>query len=250
MRADGRAMARNQHATSNGEGPVTREELLQKLWKRIDAYGKPDALDGIMTWVNAPDEPFGDAGPAMARILAAGASKSDLGIVLRYVAYGAVFDALYCIEDLDADQNNLEGLHEYLLSADPSGREGRSGVSPFSETLLKSRMDVGALKPLSQLPIQTIENELGLSVDAYVSLLEAAGHRAIVLGVDDGVIAPGVVYAYSEIDLAEILKNSAPLLREQGWPTSPADFIRKLAAERLDHRHALLPVIRRAFGKG
>jgi hypothetical protein len=229
---------------------MTQEDLLQKLWRRIDAYQKPDALDGMITWANDPDQPFGDTGPAIVRILAAGASKSDLGIVLRYVAYGAVFDTLYCIEESDVDKNDLEGFHEYLLSADPSGREGRPGVSPFRKMLLESRLDVGPRTAVSFLPIDTIEKELGLSVHAYVSMLEGAGHHAIVLGMEDCGIAPGAVYAYSENDLAEILKNSEPLLREQGWPTSPADFIRKLAAERLDEKHALLPIIRRAFGKG
>jgi hypothetical protein len=227
---------------------MTREDLLQKLWRRIDAYQKPDALDGMMTWVGDPDQPFGDTGPAIARMLAAGASKSDLALVLRYVAYGAVFDTLYCIEDPDVDKNDLEGLHEYLLSADPSGREGRPGVSPFGETLLESRLDVGPRTAVSFLPIDTIERELGLSVQAYVSMVERAGHQAIVLGIEDCGVAS--VYAYSESDLAEILKSSEPLLREQGWPASPADFIRKLAAERIDAKHALLPVIRRAFGKG
>jgi hypothetical protein len=229
---------------------MTQEDLLQRLWRSIDAYQKPDALDGVMTWANDPDQPFGDAGPAIARILAAGASKSDLGIVLRYVAYGAVFDTLYGIEQSDVDKNNLQGLHEYLLSADPSGREGRPGISPFRETLLESRLDVGPRTAVSFLPIDTIENELGLSVHAYVSMLEGAGHQAIVLGMEYCGIAPGAVYGYSEKDLAEILKNSEPLLREQGWPSTPADFIRKLAVERLEEEHALLPVIRRAFGKG
>ncbi len=229
---------------------MRQEDLLQKLCRRIDAYRKPDALDSVITWANDPDQPFGDAGPAIARILAAGASKGDLGIVLRYVAYGAVFDTLYCIEESDVDKSSLEGLHEYLLSADPSGREGRPGVLPFEETLLKSRLDVGPRTPVSFLPIDTIENVLGLSVHAYVSMVEGAGHHAIVLGMEDCGIAPGVVYAYSENDLVEILTNSEPLLREQGWPVSPAGFIRKLAAERLDEKHVLLPVIRRAFGKG
>lgn len=229
---------------------MTQENLLQELWRRVDAYRKPDALDGMIAWVNDPDQPFGDTGPAIVRILAAGASKSDLGIVLRYVAYGAVFDTLYCIEESDLDRDNLEGLHEYLLSADPSGREGRPGVSPVSETLLESRVDLGPRKAVSYLPIETIEKELGLSVHAYVSMLEGAGHQAIVLGMEDCGVAPGAVYAYSENDLAEILKNSEPLLREQEWPTRPADFIRKLAVERLDQEHALLPVIRKAFGKG
>jgi len=84
----------------------------------------------------------------------------------------------------------------------------------------------------------------------YISMIERAGHKAIVLGMDECCISSGAVYAYSAKDLTEILNSSVPLLREHGWPANPAGFVRKVAAEWLDKDHPMLPVIRRAFGDG
>jgi len=107
---------------------MTKDELLQELWERgINAYLRPDQLDNMKRNSSDPDQPFGDTGPAIERILAAGASRRDLCLLLRYVAYRAVFDTLYCIDDPKVDKSDLDDLHEYLLSADPSRMEGRPG---------------------------------------------------------------------------------------------------------------------------
>ena len=47
-----------------------------------------------------PAGPFGDTGGAIERTLAAGASRRDLGLVLRGTAYEAVFGTLYALSDL------------------------------------------------------------------------------------------------------------------------------------------------------
>jgi hypothetical protein len=75
-----------------------------------------------------PGDPFADTGPAIERILAAGAARGDHCLVLRCAAYGAVFNTLYEIdpEGAGVDCKDLIGLYELLLSADPSGMEGRS----------------------------------------------------------------------------------------------------------------------------
>src|SRR5262249_7440506 len=106
---------------------MTRDELLNEFWAAINMYLRPDNLDDMIKHTNNPDQPFGDTGPAIERILAAGASRRDLCLLLRYVAYRAVFDTLHCIDDPNVDKSDLEDLHEYLLSADPSRMEGRPG---------------------------------------------------------------------------------------------------------------------------
>jgi hypothetical protein len=65
----------------------------------------------------------------MDRILVAGAPGRDICLLLRYAAYGAVFQTLYEIdpEGAGVDCQGLIGLHELLLSADPSGMDGRPG---------------------------------------------------------------------------------------------------------------------------
>ena len=119
---------------------TTREELLQRLWSHINSHVIPyyvgralvrdDELDRLVEQhKQRPGDPFADTGPAIERILAAGAARRDLCLVLRYAAYGAVFDTLYEIdpEGAGVDCEDLVGLYELLLSADPSGMEGPPG---------------------------------------------------------------------------------------------------------------------------
>jgi hypothetical protein len=109
---------------------TTKEELLEQLWDRINIYVVQDDLDEIVERSKRlPDEPFADAGAAIERILAAGAQRRDVCLLLRYAAYRGVFDTLYVIdpEGAEVDCKDLIDLHEWLLSADPSGMEGRPG---------------------------------------------------------------------------------------------------------------------------
>ena len=65
-----------------------RAELLHYLWKEIINLNLREAsLDNIISHCKRnPDGPFGDTGPAIARILAAGASRRDLCLVIRSTA--------------------------------------------------------------------------------------------------------------------------------------------------------------------
>jgi hypothetical protein len=64
----------------------------------------------------------------MERILAAGASRSDLCLVMWSAAYEAAFGTLYSLSEpgVDAD-DDVSTLYEELLMADPSGTGGRPG---------------------------------------------------------------------------------------------------------------------------
>ena len=77
-----------------------------------------------------PDAPFADLGPALKRLLALGASRRDLSLIYRQASYEAVFGTLYMLGDPGVDDNDIELMHESLLSADPSGKEGRPGSAP------------------------------------------------------------------------------------------------------------------------
>jgi hypothetical protein len=107
---------------------TTRAEFLDQVWKQI-----------INSWMNArwidmqvasakrrPDDPFADLGPALERLLAAGADPRDLCLLARQASYEAVFQLLYMFEDPGVDDNDSM-MHEELLGADPSGRNGRPG---------------------------------------------------------------------------------------------------------------------------
>jgi hypothetical protein len=107
----------------------SRDDLLRYLWTDIiDVHGREEGLDNLIAnCARSPSSAFSDAGPAVERLLAAGASRRDLCIVLRSTAYEAVFGTLYALDDPGvADGESVLMLHEELLTADPSGREGRS----------------------------------------------------------------------------------------------------------------------------
>jgi hypothetical protein len=109
---------------------ATRQELLDYLWKEvINVNLRDEGLDRIvLNCKRSPDRPFGDTGAAIERLLAAGVSRRDLGLVLRSAAYEAVFGTLYALSDPGTEEvDNVGALYESLLSADPSGMEGRPG---------------------------------------------------------------------------------------------------------------------------
>jgi hypothetical protein len=108
---------------------ASRNELLAHLWTDvINGHLRDNALDNtIANCARNPGGPFSDTGPAIKRILDAGASPRDLRLVLRAAAYEAVFGTLYAMGDPGVDDNEVFMLHEDLLTADPSGMEGRPG---------------------------------------------------------------------------------------------------------------------------
>ena len=88
-----------------------REELLVHLWKEVININYRDAsLDNIIANCrHDPTGPFGDTGPAIERILAAGAARRDLSLVMRSTAYEAVFGTLYSLSDPGSDPDDDVG---------------------------------------------------------------------------------------------------------------------------------------------
>jgi hypothetical protein len=124
---------------SGDKGQLLRALVLRQIWIwEIDAWrDKPGHLRGALT---------GDAASGLERILATGADPEDVSRVARAVAHATAFGVLYAAlnlgtSDSDADSvwdlvseladderrafDALWALHESLLSADPSGREGQ-----------------------------------------------------------------------------------------------------------------------------
>jgi hypothetical protein len=105
--------------------------VLRRLWTdAIDRWAQPDALERV---------------DASARLIAQGATVESVAAAMRLAAYEAVFATLSIIDDghdpdapadapgwllveTDAEEQlsgrRVGGLHESLLSLDPSGREG------------------------------------------------------------------------------------------------------------------------------
>ncbi|MFK0258249.1 hypothetical protein [Streptomyces sp. NPDC090445] len=110
---------------------LARFVLLRSLWRgAIDGWADPGALEQVA---------------AARRLLAAGADRDDLVLLARAIAYEAVFvalDELDCGGDVNVSgvdagwavmesgedgrptDRPLSGLHEDLLTMDPSGRDG------------------------------------------------------------------------------------------------------------------------------
>ena len=111
---------------------ASREKILKQLWNdTINAPMQGHWIDNaIRESERNPDASFADVGPALKRLLASGADRRDLSLIARHAAYEAVFSTFYTLSDPGVDNNNIEMMHESLLSADPSGREGRSGQMP------------------------------------------------------------------------------------------------------------------------
>jgi hypothetical protein len=69
-----------------------------------------------------------------------------------------------------------------------------------------------------------------------------------VFGAEDCCISSGAVYAFNCHYLSKILKDNQTILSEHGWPITPVDFIRRIAAEWVDEENPIMPVVRKAFG--
>ena len=116
---------------------ATREDFLRHLWTDlINPIFRDRALDNIISnSKRRPTGPFGDIGPAIERMLAAGIARRDLSLVLRFATYEAVFGTLYALSDPGLDPDDDAGtLYEELLMADPSGKEGRPGSEEAAPT--------------------------------------------------------------------------------------------------------------------
>jgi|SRR5450830_1758792 len=108
---------------------ATRDELLNHLWKTaIDSNLNTASLAKFAASASSnPDDFFSDSGQAIQRMLDAGISAHDIGLANRYAAFVAVFQTLYSIGDPGVENDDVFMLHESLLSADPTGREGKPG---------------------------------------------------------------------------------------------------------------------------
>jgi len=110
----------------------SREEFLGLLWS--DIINSPMQEFWIANAIDAsrkqPDGPFGDAGPALERLLSLGASRRDLSLLYRMASYEAVFDTLYKMADPGIKPDDAAMLFEDLLGSDPSGLDAGPGSAP------------------------------------------------------------------------------------------------------------------------
>jgi hypothetical protein len=108
---------------------ASRDEFLAQVWRDvINAPMSGQWVDNVLAnSARRPNAPFADSGPALERLLAAGVDRRDLCLLTREARYEAVFQLLYMLDDPGVDGDDSKTMHEDLLGADPSGKEGRPG---------------------------------------------------------------------------------------------------------------------------
>ncbi len=122
--------------------------LLDKLWEElINADLSKAALKQIIKHGESdPEAPFADVGPAVERMLEAGVDARDICRLMRFQRYEAVFQLLYTIDEMGLAGDELGGMYESLLSADPSGKDARPGSWPVRKAPKKKATKKTAAK--------------------------------------------------------------------------------------------------------
>jgi hypothetical protein len=118
-------------AEDEAEGVASRGTFMELLWENINQSMQEHWIENcVRESEQRPDAPFADVGTAVGRLLALGASRRDLSLLVRFATYEGAFTALSLLEDPGVPENETVSLHEFLLTADPSGKEGRPGSAP------------------------------------------------------------------------------------------------------------------------
>jgi len=110
---------------------ATQEEFLALVWDDINLAMQEHWIENVIEASERdPNGPFADIGPVVKRLLALGASRRDLSLLVRFAAYEEAFTLLSILDDPGIDDGDTDGLSESILVADPSGLEGRPGSAP------------------------------------------------------------------------------------------------------------------------
>ena len=123
-----------------------------------------------------------------------------------------------------------------------------SSLTEQARSILDSHLKLGKEKPVSYLPLKTVERVVGITIATYVSMIEELGNQSSIFYPNECCIDSGAAYAYNRKHLEEILKDNEEVLSMNGWPIVPEGFIKRMATEWLDDKSPIMPVIRKAFG--
>lgn len=108
---------------------ATRAEFLAQLWSEvINAPLNNTWIDSKLRSAKArADAPFADVGMALDNLIKLGAKREDLSAIARWAGYEAIFHTLFELAETEVE-GGLQGLHEQLVAADPTGRAGRPKI--------------------------------------------------------------------------------------------------------------------------
>jgi hypothetical protein len=117
-----------------------------------------------------------------------------------------------------------------------------------SRQILDTHINVGMHKAVSYLPIKTVVNRVGLSVDEFMKIAHGKGRDVIVFREDMCCIDSGAIYVVNKEFADLILFNNKNFLISLGLPHNRADFIKMIASKWFDIDHPVMPVIKKLFG--
>ncbi|MBA3658024.1 MAG: hypothetical protein H0W67_00315 [Gemmatimonadales bacterium] len=125
---------------------LARYLFLTHAWRHVVDEGDESWIDAWLEEAERqPRAPGAAIGPALRRLLAGGAARSDLTDLVRVMQYSVLFNLCLLVDDpppaietisgqqwalVEVDQEgtvgrHIAGLHDSLLETDPTGREMR-----------------------------------------------------------------------------------------------------------------------------
>lgn len=113
--------------------------------------------------------------------------------------------------------------------------------------ILESLTLVGPAKAVGYLPLQTVTQVLGLSVEDVIAQSTARGLRAISIGPQHCCIKSGALYVFDAGALEAILRVGSATLEQVNAPTDPEMFVRFIDHDWFVPDHPIMPIIRVAF---
>jgi hypothetical protein len=118
--------------------------FLKALWQGIVPEDGVDWFEGEIEWAKSrPNDPCAQLGPALEEMLAKGVRREAIIDLIRVMQYNSLYNACLLIDGamrMDLPVNDwtlhqvdeegrpvatIQGLHEVMLSMDPTGREMR-----------------------------------------------------------------------------------------------------------------------------
>ncbi len=123
-----------------------------------------------------------------------------------------------------------------------------ASLSDDDKDRLRQHTKLDAKKVVSYLPLNTIENVMGMSLDTYTSIIENNGGSYLIFRENECCIWSGAVYAFLPGELSGILKTNMDILVLAGIPSEPIGFIRAIAGTWFEGETSITPLLKRLFG--
>jgi len=121
-------------------------------------------------------------------------------------------------------------------------------VCDIHRRIIDDTLNLGKQKPVSYLPIETVEVILGMDRQEFMKLADARGLHHLVATPDACCIKSGAIFVYDAKTLALLLEKNRNILYRSGWSVDITSFVKRIALEWLDSDHPVAPVVRAAFG--